>query len=58
MDQLQASLLQQLGCHGSYSNTSITPLSLDVLIKFIFGMRLLWDIKHQPNNLLLWFGSL
>ena len=25
-------------------------------IKFIFGMRLPWDVKHQPNNLLLWFG--
>ena len=30
-DQLHTSLLQQLGCHGNYSNTSITLLSLDVL---------------------------
>ena len=54
-DELHTSLLQQLGYHCNYSDTSVTALSLG--IKFIFGMRFLWEIKHQPNNLLLWFGS-
>ena len=33
--QLHTSLLQQLGCHGNYSDTSISPLSLDVLSSYL-----------------------
>ena len=34
-DQLHTSLLQQLSCHGNYSNTTITSLSLDALSSYL-----------------------
>ena len=34
-NQLPTSLLQELGCHGNYSNASITALSLDVLSSYL-----------------------
>ena len=42
--RLHASVLQQSGCHGNYSDTSITPLSLDVLSSY-----LAWDFLGTLN---------
>ena len=41
---LHTSMLQQLSCHGNYSDTSITPLSLDVLSSY-----LAWHFRGTLN---------
>ena len=50
--QLHTSMLQQLSCRGNYSDTLIHLKTKELLS--LFRMRLPWDIKHQPINLLLW----